>query len=333
MARSQGDSLDLGSLGLHTDTVGSATTTVSLGQVNGGATSAVSLDDYGIDGVGSITGDTTPDESTTENYTLGFTNAGSKFLASNLATNSDHYSWTILNEENAATANNSATGYIAAITFGAASSNDAATVRVTFADQFNTHATNYNTAIDLSITIQDTYGGGGGCFALDTPILMSDGSTKLIEDIDYDDEVVSFNFPDLVDSDTKKVYSGYTTSSLDSGYYSTSKVVEIYYDYKTYYYLVNNHLKMSNEHYIWVRDNTTNIWRWDYIHNIQDGDYSFMGSNNKEIISVDSIEKIEEELEVMWINVEDVDTVFLGGYLVHNGEKGGGPAAPPGGSE
>ena len=261
MARSQGDSLDLGSLGLHTDTVGSATTQVSLGQINGGATSQVSIDDYGIDGVGSITGDTTPDESTTENYTLGFTNAGSKFLASNLATNSDHYSWTILNEENAASANNSTTGYIAAITFGAASANDAATVRVTFADQFNDHATNYNTAIDLSITIQDTYG-GGGCFALDTPILMADGSTKLIEDIDYDDEVVSFNFPDLVDSDTKKVYSGYTTSSLDSGYYSTSKVVEIYYDYKTYYYLVNNHLKMSNEHYIWVRDNTTNIWRW-----------------------------------------------------------------------
>ena len=58
-----------------------------------------------------------------------------------------------------------------------------------------------------------------------------------------------------------------------------------------------------------------------------------MGSNNKEIISVDSIEKIEEELEVMWINVEDVDTVFLGGYLVHNGDKSDPPGTPPGEGE
>ena len=69
-------------------------------------------------------------------------------------------------------------------------------------DGFNDHATRYNTAIQKTVEIQDTYGGLAiACFLPGTLINMSDGSMKPIEEINVGDEVLSIDLPGLPDED------------------------------------------------------------------------------------------------------------------------------------
>ena len=78
--------------------------------------------------------------------------------------------------------------------------------------------------------------------------------------------------------------------------------------------IINDNIKVSTEHPLWVFSNDT--WKWDYTPNISIG--CKLVNTNKEEVNVDSIEQIPESLEAGWINVEDVDTCFIQNVLVHN---------------
>ena len=94
MARASGDTLGLGQLGYATGTTANVTTQTSLGTITGG-TSIVTMDDYGIDNVTSITiSDDTPDEGSTYPVTTIFSNAGSKFLAS-IGAQTRNFTWSV----------------------------------------------------------------------------------------------------------------------------------------------------------------------------------------------------------------------------------------------
>ena len=190
-------------------------------------------------------------------------------------------------------------------------------------DGFNDHATRYNTAITKTVEIQDTYGGLAiACFLPGTLILMSDGTTKPIEDINVGDEVMSMDLPGLPDEDLGYLeWKSFTMRPMDNlpevvkRYKETVNVEHLFYDYMNGYYSINNgYLKVTREHDFFVYH--TGAWRWMTPNEIST-DMKLFGYEG-EVINIDSVEWIEGEVEVVNFDVEPLDVYFAGGVLVHN---------------
>ena len=190
-------------------------------------------------------------------------------------------------------------------------------------DGFNDHATRYNTAVSKTVEIQDTYGGLAiACFLPGTLILMSDGTTKPIEDINVGDEVMSMDLPGLPDEDLGYLeWKSHTMRPMDNlpemvkRYKKTANVEHLFYDYMNGYYSINNgYLKVTREHDLFVYH--TGKWRWVTPNEIST-DMKLFGYEG-EVINIDSVEWIEDEVEVVNFDVEPLDVYFAGGVLVHN---------------
>ena len=193
------------------------------------------------------------------------------------------------------------------------------------ADGFNDHATRYNTAISKTVEIQDTYGGLAiACFLPGTLILMSDGSSKPIEEINVGDEVMSLDLPGLPDEDlgylewkafTMRPMDDEDLESLVERNQKTAFVENLFYDYMDGYYSINSgYLKVTREHDLFTYDDSK--WRWNTARELQEGMklLNFLG----EIVNIDSVEWIDGEVEVINFDVEPLDIYYAGGVLVHN---------------
>ena len=326
MARSDGDTLTLGDLGYATGTVGSNTSSVSFNNITGG-TSEVSLDDYGIDSVNStidiIDEDSDQDESTAENYEINFGAAGSDFLAT-LGSDTGNFTWS-----DTLTGTFTSADYLATYTSPAVTKDESCTLSVTFADDYNHHATRYNTAVTVAITVIDTYGGGGGgepggggCFALGTKILLSNGTEAYIEDIKNGDKVMAFNMPgmpiDAENDDEWGTYKNYTTSSISEFTTEESTVYNVWFDYQPEYYEIyldnGKVLTITEKHPIFVLREGT--YQWAQTKDVKVTDLII--DSDKQTVSITKIECIEDELETCNIDVEPQDVYFANGILVHN---------------
>ena len=190
-------------------------------------------------------------------------------------------------------------------------------------DGFNDHATRYNTAIQKTVEIQDTYGGLAiACFLPGTLINMSDGSMKPIEEINVGDEVLSIDLPGLPDEDLGySEWKAFTMRPMDNlpemidRNKSVATVENLYYDYMNGYYNINNgFLKITAEHDMFIYKDGE--WVWETPNNLKVGDKMF--SNIGEVLSIESIEFVSGEVEVINFDVEPLDVYFAGGVLVHN---------------
>jgi len=192
-------------------------------------------------------------------------------------------------------------------------------------DGFNDHATRYNTAITKTVEIQDTYGGLAiACFLPGTLILMSDKTSKPIEEINVGDEVMSLDLPGLPDEDlgylewksfTMRPLDGEDLEILVSRNKKTAFVENLFYDYMDGYYSINNgYLKVTREHDLFTYADKK--WRWNTARELKEGMklLNFLG----EIVNIDSVEWIDGEVEVINFDVEPLDIYYAGGVLVHN---------------
>ena len=158
------------------------------------------------------------------------------------------------------------------------------------------------------------------------PVSMSDNSQLSLDNSEMTTsvKVISYNFPDMID-ESSGTFTDYTASNLDNGYHTTSSVVSCRsFITSSNYYNINNNLKVSEHSYLFS-SGSNNYWSWRKPSDIQVGDY-LLGIN-EEIRQVSSSEHIVSgTLGLSQINVEDVDTLFVNGYLLHNGleDEGGG---------
>ena len=163
---SAGDSLSLGALGKAVGVNGDTTSQTALAANGRGSTGTqTSLSDFYISAVDSSisdVGDTTPNESTTDAVTIGFSNEGSLFQTriKTVAANFDWERSTSLGYQGGVTFSGNK-DYRATVNYGTVDSNQTVYWGVTFADSFNDHATGYNTFISQQVTIVNTGGGGG----------------------------------------------------------------------------------------------------------------------------------------------------------------------------
>ena len=188
-------------------------------------------------------------------------------------------------------------------------------------DGFNDHATRYNTAITKTVEIQDTYGGVAiACFLPDTLVKMADGSEKEMEFINVGEEVMSVVIPNLPDEDLGYgVWKTWETTDDMSNLEVTSATVEnMFFNYMESYWNINSgFLRVTSEHPLYVYDGTK--WYWMTPIEIKNSSSSLQLLNhNGSFISIDSIEEIVGEVEVVNIDVEPLDVYFANGILVHN---------------
>jgi len=150
------------------------------------------------------------------------------------------------------------------------------------------------------------------------PVSMSDNSQLSLDNSEMTTsvKVISYNFPDMID-ESSGTFTDYTASNLDNGYHTTSSVVSCRsFITSSNYYNINNNLKVSEHAYLFS-SGSNNYWSWRKPSDIQVGDY-LLGIN-EEIRQVSSSEHIVSgTLGLSQINVEDVDTLFVNGYLLHN---------------
>ncbi|MEZ4087363.1 MAG: polymorphic toxin-type HINT domain-containing protein [Candidatus Gracilibacteria bacterium] len=138
-------------------------------------------------------------------------------------------------------------------------------------------------------------GGMGGCFIAGTQILMADGSTKSIEDIQSGDAIL-------------------TRAEARDGRLVAGKVVKTVEHDINEYLLINNHLGVTKEHIIFLNG------QWQLAGKAKLGD-TLLDQNGTPVV-INSIETIHESRKVYNFEVENYHTYFADGIYVHN-QKGG----------
>lgn len=161
--------------------------------------------------------------------------------------------------------------------------------RIRFAAVTNSFSQDYAGKL-VRLTNTETTPPSPPCFLTGTPILMANGTTKMIEDIKTGDMVLTF------DEKNKKT--------------TADKVKKVMMSKTDKYLLVNNHLGITANHPVYSNDQYIPIGQ------LRVGDALMNKDGQPEKIF--SIQQIHREAVVYDLEVNPYHNYFAGGYLVHN---------------
>ena len=155
------------------------------------------------------------------------------------------------------------------------------------------------------------------CFLKDTKILLNNTEYKNIQDLSENDILKSSNIRDLDNNnvDIEYLLNWYTKDFNNVS--SDTKVKELYKNSTEQYYIINNALKITPEHLLFVKKN--DIYEWYSAKNIKIG-YELLNSENK-FIKVESIEEVNKRVDVYNIKIEGTMNYYADNYLVHGSSK------------
>jgi hypothetical protein len=345
----QGDTLLLSKLGIAT-----GQTTYSMGLAAGSTASPILMSQFGIDSVDTVPGGYTyVVENTSEVYTLGVVEAGSRF--SRISAQAVNYTWSV-NFAGANTTNYFTIGgsqnTSATLTAGKLNPQDPSetdlgqtdlvTIRehlleATFDDDFNDHiggGAGFGIARPKTIYVVDTYDGNTAlCLRADSPIIMDDGTTMEVGDLEEGDILQGYAFAGLGD-DSDSNYMDWSTETL-RGFKRSVRVYNVTFSFAEKLYNINNGEVIGTyEHPMLVLDKELGKYRFKQLATLVLGDCLIKDIDGvlTEIV-ITSIEIDAGMEEIVSLDVETQDTFLTNGYISHN--KGGDshtdltpPAAP-----
>ena len=135
---------------------------------------------------------------------------------------------------------------------------------------------------------------GNTCFLPGTEILMADNSSCRIEDIKPGDKVISYDLE-----------TGELRPSI------VNKLI-VHQEDPSGFYLINNYLKVTGHHRIWVKNKG-----WTTVFNLKIDDEVF--TSKKKYVRIKTKEKVEGTYTVYNLSLKDkLHNFFAGGILVHN---------------
>ena len=323
---SSGDTLSLNNLATATDQ-----STKSMGTIAGGTSTPISMSAFAIDSVGSVSGFTYVVENTSEDYVLGFGAAGGRFTK--ISEQKKNFDWSVTKDGGGSSIFTSASysqagagsGSITITAGDMANSGvligaTAHTLSVTFADGFNDHATNYNTARNKTIYSVDSYDGNAAslCLVSDSPIEKADGTIVEIGDLSEGDELKGFSLAGLSETSDSN-YLEWSTDNLGETQKNV-KVVNITYSFSNKIYNINNgEVKGTHEHPMLVKDSIDGLYRFKRLISIELGDKLIRAVDGSLTeVEVTSIVLENEDVEIVSMDVEVQDTYLVNGYLTHN---------------
>lgn len=336
---SSGDTLSLKNLGtaVRTTSTGSG---VSLNSIQtsidatlDGATRQFS--DFAGDSVDGISGFTYVVENTSETYRLNFTGTGSRFT-DGIADQSANFTWVVSAGGKLSVSSNSGeTAVFAASTMTDNTDNTdqttlqtvaTHTIRVVFDDTFNGHMTNFGANRDKTVYSVDSYDNNAAalCLTADSPITKWDGSIVEVGDLDEGDELIGYN-PNNLNLDSDEDFFEWNAKDV-LGEFEKVKVKDIIYSFASSYYKINDgEITATSEHPMLIWDSTDELYKFKEMFRIEVGDRLIKAAGGIRDglveVNVDKIEVVKESVEIVSINVEEVDTYLVNGYVTHN--KGG----------
>tara|TARA_B110000211_G_scaffold105472_1_gene122694 strand:+ start:899 stop:2206 length:1308 start_codon:yes stop_codon:yes gene_type:complete len=320
-----GDTLSLNNLaGANGVTQGA---NVSLGAIKGSpvANDSIGLSSFSLDAVTTIGGFTYAIESTTETYTLGTSNPGTRFVSYN-GSKSGNFTWSV--QAGGKISLNTNSGISSTFNVASMANSDGIldgaethTLRVVFADGYNDHigaGGKYNTNIDKPVYSIDTYDGNttGLCLTSDTPIKLADGTSIEIGEVEEGMKLQGYSLNELSNFGDSK-YMEWNTSELGQSEKEV-EVENVVFSFASKYYDINDgDVKCTSEHPFLVLDGSD--YRFKRAHLLSEGDILIKGNGSDvEQVSISSIEIIEEDVEIVSLDVSNTDTYIANGYITHN---------------
>ena len=323
--------LSLGKLRRAVDGNNSYTAAMSMSQASGSSATSptqVKMSDFSISSVDSLSGFTYLFEATSEDYELGFSNAGPLFLK-RIGNRTENFSWS-------KTGNLGVTfggaDYLAEVTAPSITNTDGAiagtfnqsgSIVVKFhedgqSDGFNDHATNYNSNRTKDIEVVDTYGGVPSCLLFGSPVSKSDGSVVNVEDLNIGDEILTTNLQGSTDESSGD-WENDTFNKSGSFTSNTTTVKRVMYEFSNSYYDINSGSELiTGEHHMLYRQAGNENWIWKTAPTFEVGDYLMDKQGNEVVISSIELNVNPDGFEVVQLDVEPDDFYIGQTFLVHN---------------
>ena len=324
--------LSLGNL--YRATVGSARTTqaVSLNAMNASAGTAASMIAFAVDSI-TINQPTYTYivESTSENATFSFGSAGSLHgtrvgsVAANYTVSFNNANFTVGSPTLGASPSFPITpAAISVSTYSEASS----VLSMTYADGYNTAATNYNstsTKTLYAVDVYNTINQPDFCLLFGTKITKADGSVVNVEDLSVGDSIkawVPTGLPDeSQDVDSDQVDWRFYMLENQSGSYQEVNVADVVFNFASGYYDLNNGLiKATGTHPLWVWDSEIEKYHFKNIEDVLPGDLvvTYDEINGLNEVEITDIEIVNADVEIVTLNVENADVYLANGIISHN---------------
>jgi hypothetical protein len=301
-----------------------AQTTKSLSAAKGNTTGPIAMSSFAIDSVGSISGYTYAVEATSEVYTLGFNGAGSNF--SRISSLGKNFTWSVPVGSYISLTTNSG----ASATFTVSNMNPQGgsnqtslmgiqthTIRAKFADQYNDHATGYDSLKDKTVYSVDSYDSSTTalCLTIDSPVLLADGTIVEAGDLNEGDVLKGFSIGGL-GTESDGTFLDWSSSQLSKTEKDVT-IVGLTYSFASRYYNINNgEVTATAEHPMLVKDSITGDYLFKEMFNLVVGDKLIKGDGTE--VSITSIDTIDKTTEIVSIDVETDDTYMVNGYITHN---------------
>ena len=320
--------LSLGNL--YRATQGSARTTqaVSLNAMNASAGTAASMIAFAVDSI-TINQPTYTYivESTSENATFSFGSAGSLHgtrvgsVAANYTVSFNNANFTVGSPTLGASPSFPITpAAISVSTYSEASS----VLSMTYADGFNTAATNYNstsTKTLYAVDVYNTINQPDFCLLFGTKVTLANGNEVNIEDLNVGDEIKAWEPTGLPDEsqplDSDQLEWRFYLSNTLSGDAKNVVVRDITFNFAEGYYSINDGLiNATGTHPLYVYDNEIGQYHFKNVETLLPGDRLVNGDGSE--VEITNIQTITADVEIVTLNVENAD-VFLANNLVsHN---------------
>jgi hypothetical protein len=199
---------------------------------------------------------------------------------------------------------------------------------MTYADGYNTAATNYNTTSTKTLYAVDVYNTINQpdfCLLFGTKITKADGSVVNVEDLSVGDSIkawVPAGLPDeSQDMDSENVDWRFYMLETQSGSYQEVNVADVVFNFASGYYDLNNGLiKATGTHPLWVWDSEIEKYHFKNIEDVLPGDLvvTYDEINGLNEIEITDIEVVNADVEIVTVNVENADVYLANGIISHN---------------
>ena len=159
-------------------------------------------------------------------------------------------------------------------------------------------------------------GGGNGCLLPDVKLLLESGKYIEAKNAKAGDRLRTVKFKGMLDSSTNENWADWTTKDISKPIDDIVTIKSIRKDSFSEFYVINDTLKITQQHEIFTCSG--GVWRWSDVRDIAVNDYVLNEQGKK--VKVDTLEKFSVNVDTYNLDVEETDTYFAGGYLVHNAE-------------
>lgn len=181
----------------------------------------------------------------------------------------------------------------------------------------------------IDIVIDDTpiddFPIGGGCFDVNTYVLLESGNAKKLSDVQIGEMLIGLDFPNRLDASSGSYFNWIGTLSEASK--TPVKVInKKTFTVSSYFEIVTKDglvLRVTGDHPLLASKDDSQV-QWITPQNLNET--MSLVDKKGALEKVQSITRISKSLEVATIDVEDVDNYVIGGVIAHNKEivEGGG---------